>query len=256
MRKYIILIGSLIYIFAISNQVFAQIDTSGIAVPIPINPNQEFKNGDIICNKDGFFSLCEGEYHSEIYGIVTLNPAASFEYEDKEDTVPVQTSGIALTRVRSVNGNIVKGDLITTSEMPGVGEKSARNGYVLGNALESYENSDINAVGEILVAINIHPAAGLQGARSNLINVLREGLSAPLFEPLAALRYVLAALILLLSFVLGFAYFGRVSKTGIEAIGRNPLASRMIQISIMLHILITIVIILVGLGMAYIILIL
>jgi len=88
------------------------------------------------------------------------------------------------------------------------------------------------------------------------MTALREGMSAPIFEPLDSLRYLLAALILLLSFVLGFAYFGRVSRTGIEAIGRNPMASRMIQISILMHILITTVIIILGFGMAYIILIL
>jgi F0F1-type ATP synthase membrane subunit c/vacuolar-type H+-ATPase subunit K len=107
-----------------------------------------------------------------------------------------------------------------------------------------------------MIVLNIHPAAGSTGAKSNLMSALRQGLSAPLFEPLDSLRYLLAALILLLSFVMGFAYFGRVSKTGIEAIGRNPLASRMIQLSIIMHIMITIVIVLIGFGMAYLILIL
>ena len=58
------------------------------------------------------------------------------------------------------------------------------------------------------------------------------------------------------SFVMGFVYFGRVARSGIEAIGRNPLASRIIQFNVILHILISIVIVLVGLAIAYLILIL
>ena len=146
--------------------------------------------------------------------------------------------------------------MITTSINPGVGKLATRNGFVLGTAMEDYQGQDPNAIGEINVAINIHPAAGISGARGELLTVLREGLSAPLFEPLASLRYILAALILLLAFVLGFAYFGRVSRTGVEAIGRNPLASRVIQTSVVMHVLITIVIILIGFGMAYLILLL
>lgn len=166
------------------------------------------------------------------------------------------TTGTAVVRVTSINGNIKKGNSITSSTKPGLGELATKNGYVLGEALENYESGDSNAVGEILVTINIHLAAGLSGPRTNLLVALREGLSAPIFEPLASLRYILAALILLLAFVLGFAYFGKVSRTGVEAIGRNPLATRMIQMSILMHVVITIVIIFIGFGMAYLILVL
>jgi hypothetical protein len=168
----------------------------------------------------------------------------------------VISSGKAAVRISSQNGNIKKGDPITTSYRSGIGVLALKNGYILGTSLEDYNSDNPDNINTIMVAINIHPAAGLSGAKSHLMNALREGMTAAVFEPLDSLRYLLAALILLISFVLGFAYFGRVSKTGIEAIGRNPLASKMIQLSILMHILITIVIILVGFGMAYIILIL
>ena len=96
----------ILFINLLSSVSWAQIDTSGIAVPIPINPEQKFSNGDVICLSDGKYSLCEGEYDSEIFGVVTLNPAAAFEYEEKEGTVPVQSSGIALTKVTNIDGDI------------------------------------------------------------------------------------------------------------------------------------------------------
>jgi hypothetical protein len=73
--------------------------------------------------------------------------------------------------------------------------------------------------------------------------------------PLESLRYLLAFIIAIVSFGLGFLYFGRVIKTGVEAIGRNPLASRTIQATIFVNIVITIVIVGTGLALAALILI-
>ena len=100
------------------------------------------------------------------------------------------------------------------------------------------------------------PAAGLSGPSSNLLTFIREGISVPLFEPLESLRYLLAFLIVIIAFSVGLIYFGRVAKSGVEAVGRNPLARRMIEISVILHVALTIAIILIGLAIAYLILIL
>lgn len=258
MKKLVLLsavfIITFLFIFTDTvSEVLAQVDSSGVAHSVSLENEPE--NGSIICRIETGFGLCEGEYNSEIYGVVTSNPASAFEVNEDGISL-VLPVGTASVRVTTENGNISEGDLITSSDLAGVGKRATRNGYVVGTALSSYASDDTEAVSEILVAINIHPAAGLASSRSNLIQVLREGLSAPLFEPLAALRYILAALIILAAFVLGFIYFGRVAKTGIEAMGRNPLAARMIQASVILHILITIVIVVSGLILAYLILIL
>lgn len=254
LRPWLYIINSIFITLCLTNSVLAQVTSSGIAVTLEIQ-GEGIDSGDIICKKDIGFAECDSEYNTEMYGVVVDNPAASFEEEEKSGNHLVLSNGKAPVRVSTQNGNINKGDLVTTSVKSGIGVLAQKNGYVLGQALEEYKSDNPDSIGTIMVAINIHPAAGLSGAKSNLITALREGMSAPIFEPLDSLRYLLAALILLISFVLGFAYFGRVSKTGIEAIGRNPLASRMIQLSVFMHILITIVIILVGFGMAYIILI-
>jgi len=245
----------LLIFFGVINNVSAQVSSSGIAHTIEI-VGEKINDGDIVCKGDAGFKICDSEYDTEIYGVVVENPAAAFEEETKSNNYLVISEGKTAVRVSSQNGNIKKGDLITTSFRPGIGVKAVKNGYVLGSSLEDYNSNDPNNIQTIMVVLNIHPAAGISGAKSNLITAIRQGVSAPIFEPLDSLRYLLAAMILLLSFIMGFVYFGRVSRTGIEAIGRNPLASKMIQLSIVMHILITIVIILVGFGMAYIILIL
>ena len=249
---------SVLFLIAVLTAVFpqhtyAQIRSSGIAHSVPYEG--ESASGDIVCRKENNFRRCDSEYDTEIYGVITTSPSTAFEVNE-EDIVLVMSSGVTQVRVSAAAGEINEGDLITSSNQPGVGTKAVRNGYVLGTALESFNPGNDTDTAEILVAINIHPAAGLASARTNLIQVLREGLSVPLFEPLAALRYILAALIVLLAFALGFIYFGRVASSGVEAMGRNPLAARLIRTTVLLHIFITIVIVLVGLGLAYLILIL
>ena len=232
-------------------------NSQGLAISLPIQ-GENIRSGHIICGSDSGFILCQNAFDPQVTGVIVDNPALALEAPGTEGDVTrlVLQDGTADVIVSGINGPISEGDFIATSEIPGVGQRADRNGYVLGSALEAFEPQNEEDSGSILVSINIHPAAGLSGARSDLLQALRQGLSAPVFEPLSALRYILAAMMILVAFSLGFIYFGRVAKTGIEAIGRNPMASRMIQITVVINIVITIVIVLIGLAIAYLILIL
>lgn len=254
-KKFIILfIASFAFIFLTTFQnVYGQVSSSGVAISISFEGDAS--EGDIICRGQDGFKLCDAEYDTEIFGVVTQSPSSAFEVEE-DGVVLVVSSGVSIVNVSAVNGEITEGDLVTTSDIPGVGMLADRNGYVLGSALGSYSSDDPDQTGNVLVAINIHPAAGLASARTDLIQVLRSGLALPLFEPLSAFRYILAALIILFAFVLGFVYFGRVARSGVEAMGRNPLAARLIQVSVIVNVVITVVIVLAGLLLAYLILIL
>lgn len=233
----------------------AQITSSGIAVSVPVNDN-ETKDGDIICTYKEGNQRCKKAYDPSMYGVVSRNPSAAIKDEELKGSELVISSGIARVRVSSVNGNIKEGEFVTSSDIPGVAQLANRNGYVLGTALENFESGNPDDIRAIQVAVNIHPAAGLAGPRTDLLQVIRQGLATPLLEPIDSLRYLLAIIIVLIAFTLGLVYFGRVAKAGVEAVGRNPLAQRMIQFNVILHILLTMVIISVGLGIAYLILIL
>lgn len=255
--KYLKIAGLLIVTgVIITIPVNAQISSSGIA--IPISTDEVFENGTILCSDAEGIIACENEYDQSMHGVLVTDPPVALESvgDEGEALSLYLPSGTAHVRVSGRNGAISEGGLITSSTTPGVGMSADKNGYVLGTALENYNADNPEDEGLILVSISIHPAAGLTGARSDLLQALRQGVRAPLFDPLDSLRYFLAALIVLVGFTLGFVYFGRVGRTGVEAIGRNPLASRMIQISVLIHVVVTIVIILVGLFIAYLILIL
>ena len=233
----------------------AQVSSSGYAISIPIG-DTEAQEGDIICSYDIGFGRCRLGYDTSIYGVIVKDVSVSVEDTQLKNSKLALSSGIAGVKVSSVNGNIKEGSLITSSDIPGVGQLATKNGIVLGRALESYESGNSANVGKIQVAINVHPAIGLAGRRGNLLQFIREGLAVPIFEPLESLRYLLAVLVVLISLVLGLVYFGRVARAGVEALGRNPLARRVIQLNMLLHIFLTIVIIIVGLAIAYLILIL
>jgi F0F1-type ATP synthase membrane subunit c/vacuolar-type H+-ATPase subunit K len=256
MNKKTLIVLSLFFVllFISYSTTFAQVASSGIAISIPVS-DPEAQDGDIICTYPEGNVRCSQEYDPSVYGVISDDPALSIEDFDLISSKLIVTSGIATVRVTSVNGNITEGDLITTSLKPGLGQKASRNGYVLGTAVENYESDNPDTVGRVQVALNIHPASGLSGTRGNLIQFIRQGLAVPVFEPVESLRYILAALMVIISFTLGMIYFGRASRTGIEAVGRNPLAKRVIQLTIFMNIALTIVIVIVGLAIAYLILV-
>jgi F0F1-type ATP synthase membrane subunit c/vacuolar-type H+-ATPase subunit K len=212
------------------------------------------QNGDIICSEEGGLILCDEDYQPSIYGVITSNPSLAFESPDFDGPLAV-TSGDAVVRVSTINGAIAVGDLITTSKTPGVGQKATVNGFALGLAMEAFDSASPDDVGQILVSINIHPTSSFVGSRSNLVSNIRQALSAPVVAPLDSFRYLLAFVVALISFALGFVYFGRVVRSGVEAIGRNPLAARSIQLTVFVNIIITIVIVLTGLAISLLILI-
>lgn len=229
-------------------------DSSGYALSIPVIENVE--SGDIICQYSDGFKKCNSEYDLSIFGVVVENSSVALIDSGIENAVLVVTNGVAEVKVSSVNGNIEEGDLITSSSKPGIGEKIGRDGYVVGSAMESYQSDNPDEIGKIQIVINVHPAAGFAKGGTNLLKYIREGIAVPLLEPLESLRYLLAIAMVLISFTMGMIYFGRSSRAGIEAIGRNPLAKKVIQFTVFMNIILTVVIVLVGLGIAYLILIL
>ncbi len=253
MKKISIALSLLILIILVA-RALAQDITGSIALPLAIN-EKNVKEGDIITATTNGYKLSTYAYDPSLYGIVTNNPAVYIK-DTSGKTYSVVSFGNAIVRVSTINGPIKKNDLITSSEIPGVGQKADANGFILGMALEEYSNTNPNAIGKIVISTDPHYNATFIAVKTNLIQNLKVVAGAPLLSPLTTLRYILAATIVIVSFILGFIYFGRIARTGVEALGRNPLAARMIQLGIVLNVGLTAGIILIGVGIAYLILIL
>jgi hypothetical protein len=236
-------------------QLQAQVKAVGTAVSILIT-DTNIKDGNIIASTPKGYAMTTTAYDSNMYGVYAEFPAVFLQNTDNTETKPVVTSGKVNVLVSSINGNIKTNDLITTSTIAGLGQKATKNGMILGTALQDYSNADKKAEGKIQVAVNPHFNASFQNERTNILEVLRNISDPSALTQLTSLRYVLAAGIVLISFILGFIYFGKISLRGVEALGRNPLAHRMIQLNLVLNLLLMIAIIGVGLGIGYLILVL
>lgn len=226
--------------------------SSGIAVSIPISDSQ-VQDGDIVVSTDKGYQIAHIEYDPTIFGIVTMKPAVSFE-STNPNAFSVITNGKSYVRVKGV---IKKGDYITSSSVKGVGERVTNTGFIIGTALESFQGVNPKEIGKVLVTVNPRYNTAVTFSRGiNLFTNIRSAAASPFLSPLTSLRYLFAVVITAVSFGFSFWYFGRFGKTGIEALGRNPLAAKTISAGIIANILLTVVVFASGLFLAYLILVL
>ena len=244
-------------------KLYAEEFSSTIAVDIEVDG--DLLDGAIVCSYEEGNKLCENAYDKNILGVIVTNPALHLrELEPGGTKKPVINSGNAYVLVSSKNGTINFGDFITSSDFNGVGQKADINGYILGTALESWDIENENERGRILVAVNIRAtgvgtgegAGEAEGEGEGLVNLLRKSSREALQSPFAFLRYLLAAIIAIVSIIMGIRYFGKMSSKGVESIGRNPLAGNKIQSSVLINGGITLGIMGLGIFVAYLILIL
>lgn len=230
------------------------ISSFGIANPTSIK-DKVVRDGDIISSTEGGYMLTKSSYDPRLFGVVTINPAIAFNTNEKGQRYPVVSAGNTYVNLSTINGSVKKGDAITSSPIPGVGMKGTESGYILGYALEDFSSDDPREIKKVKVQIDKEFFAPLSsGPRSKLLDIFRLSAIATYEKPLTVLRYVVAGIVVILSFILGFLSFGRVASVGVEALGRNPLAAKMIQFGIILNVLITIMIIGSGLAIGFFIL--
>ena len=229
---------------------------SGVAVDVVISG--EVSDGVVVCSTKQGYEPCFRGSDPNMFGVLTTQPSVQLVSESTPSgnlQYPVVSSGKIQVRVSSINGVIKAGDFVTSSEMAGVAGKALKSGYVLGTAVDPWEIEDTEQVGVIGVNLGIKPAVMSAKATTNLIGMIKEGVEASFLSPLSALRYVVAGVVVTASVVAGLIFFGKVARGGIEAIGRNPLASKMIEFSIVLNVLLTAAIMLVGVAIGYLILV-
>ena len=211
------------------SRAFAQSLSTGIAIYVDI-PGQKIQPGSIISLNKQSYHLSSTAYDPAAFGIVVKNPSVSLEnpLAVPNSSYPVVHDGKTYVLANTANGKINIGDLLTTSNTPGVAQKATQNGYVIGTALESYANSNTTQARLILANITFDYANNLGAKSQNFYSSFTNLLSNGLTSPATIIRLIAAAIVVIVSFVLGIGYFGRIATTGIEALGRNPLASRLI----------------------------
>lgn len=182
-----------------------------------------------------------------LVGVVGQN--ALIELSDGTKQTQVVTSGSSLALVSDINGEIKTGDKITVSPITGVGMKAVERGAVVGTASESF--TDAREVHTVDVTDR---AGGKQSVRVGLISVqvavayhepqddeksilpafilqLAQAISGG--REVSVVRVVIALVILLVGvLVIGVLVYASV-RSSIVSIGRNPLAARSINRSLL-----------------------
>lgn len=239
-----ILIFGLVLLIASLNAVpiYAQEAVSGpnIAVNVEVK-DQEAKAGNILTAVGEGIVRTSKPYDRQMYGVVVESPPVFFN-RASSTTRSLVYFGEALVRVSTANGKITAGDPITSSNIAGVGQKAHILGPVLGKALEDFPQGDNqSSEGVISVFVNIQPSGGIRppfslGYLQRAIRALITGVGQTEYLEVL-LRYLLAILVGAGTFYLGFFSFAKALRGGVEAVARNPLAKRTIQISIAANLL-------------------
>ena len=227
----------------------------GIARLIDVD-EEDVKDGHIIVSAEEGTKLSSVPYDGHVIGVVARDAAIVISEAgiDEDQGVPVVSNGRVYILVSSQEGNIEKGDLLTTSTIPGVAVKAVRSGYVLGSALEDYDNSDPAAEGKMAAELNLHYFNSKPTFPGTLTDIFKIALLSVDQGPSSIFKYIIAALVVIGSFILGYMTFGRTAAKGVEALGRNPAAKATIHLGIIFNVAIVITIVLTGVAVAFLIL--
>jgi len=233
------------------NNVYAQTFTTGQAVAISTE-EENLPSGSVIVNNNGIYTLSTQPSDVMLFGVTNDSPSAYIDDGSAENKHLIVTHGETFIRITNANGAIHEGDFLTSSSRPGVAQKATETGQIIGTALDSFDQDE----GTILAFVEVRTQYVPSTATVNLLSGLRSAINTPFITPVVSLRYILAALLILISIVLGFLNFRRISGSSIEALGRNPLAQRTIRTTVILNFGITGIIITTGVVLAIIILLL
>lgn len=225
----------------------------GVARLVEIS-DKDVKDGNIISSSENGAVLSSIPYDGHVLGIVARDAAIVINSSGISEGVPVISNGQVYVLVSTKEGSIKKGDLLTTTNIPGVGVKAVKSGYVIGTALEEYSDADPEKVDKIVVDLDLHYFNSKPTFPGSLTDIFKIALLPTKEGPSPIFKYIIAAMVVLGSFVFGFMTFGRTAAKGVEALGRNPAAKRTIYLGIIFNVSIVVVIILVGLAVAVLIL--
>lgn len=224
-------------IFVMVSPTFAQ--GASIATYFTIDhPN--VLDGYIVAAIGEDFVITNEAYQPNMVGIVNKSPAIEIRFGNTPESYPVSTSGQGVVMVSLANGNIEKGDYITSSPIEGVGMKATVPGPIIGVAMEDAVAEDESTITKIRVNIqkdyNVEPFFSLSGFSSSPFAANTTNVT----------KYIMGGGILILTLVFSFMYFGRLSMKGVEALGRNPLAAKKIHVGIILNVTLAIAICIIG----------
>lgn len=201
--------------------------------------------GNIVSQTEQGLSRSNIPYDENIVGVAGENPIIVFG-KKSTTTLSIVTFGETLTEVTNINGEIKKGDFVTSSDRPGVGQKATEPGFAVGKAMEDFNQEEGRIIVFVQPQMITFPSTAILG---RVAQEIIAGLKVPETIP-EVIRYLSALLIGGGSFVIGFLSFIKSLREGVVAVGRNPLAKKSIQTAMILNLIGVSTLTIAGLGLA------
>lgn len=227
--------------------------TITIATYSPVAGNN-VQNGSLVSNTENGYVLSSEEYDDKLYGVVVLDAAVVLNQASESGSFPVANTGDVSVLVSNKAGDIRRGDYITSSTTPGVGVKAVHSGHVIGVALEDLVLNDQSGQGRVLVSLRSQNYVAPTTLITNIQELTMLSTVAAQKQPLNVVRYLLAGGLIMGCVMISFLHFGRITSASVQALGRNPLARKSIQLGIMFNLLMAVVLLASGLVVAILIL--
>ncbi|MFH0815167.1 MAG: hypothetical protein V1902_03785 [Candidatus Falkowbacteria bacterium] len=110
--------------------------------------------GDIVeMSADGVVVKASSAYSKSAIGVISENPSMilSGQTEKIGKRAPLALAGFVYVKATNANGALEIGDYITSSNIPGVGMKATRSGYVIGKVLQPFDKT----LGSVLILVDL-----------------------------------------------------------------------------------------------------
>jgi hypothetical protein len=199
-----------------------------------------------------------------IYGVVIDPSQAPVTVRQQGQQMYVANSGAYQTLVTLSGGIITPGDYISMSSTDGIGARANQHqGFVLGQALEKFDGkngvittgADGLAIGRVAVSIipGKNPLVKNDTAIPSFLRKIAQGVAGT-EKDLTAARIWAALAIFIVSVIIAFGVLWIGIRSGMVAIGRNPLSRHSIMQSLLQVIVIAVLVLITGLVGVYLLL--
>ena len=128
-----------------------EINNSADLAEVYATNDLNLEGGDLVELDPNLMAGVQKTSHAQnmsVLGVVSTKPSKVIGGRGGEGAsgVPIALTGRAPIKVSTMNGEIEKGDLLTTSPIPGVAMKATDEGYMVGRALAEYKGEGVGSV--------------------------------------------------------------------------------------------------------------
>jgi hypothetical protein len=274
MGKITKIIGSVCASVVVFAAVFVPLVTAQtITQGYDADSNVSFQRGMIVALKEKEPKKIETVNNTtpkRVHGVVVGSSDSSFILAEDTQKIYVASGGKFEVLVGNQNGNISPGDMLTVSSISGIGMRSDdTQEIIIGKAIDGFDGTDHKlsdvtitdaqgkqvtiAIGRIKVDIEIMRNPILKSTAS-LPSFLREASQYVAGKPVNPIRVYLSIAVLIAAASVSGALIYSGVRSGMIAIGRNPLSKKSILKGIFQVVMVGMIIFIVGIFGVYLLL--